>query len=1008
MTSVVVVQIEELAAQLKELSFVVHNLTSEPSLKPSTSHLICDIQEYIENSKARIEFFTNIASKIALEDVPPPPQCLCPVTDETGTMSELVVPVTNNEVSCEPNTTNNDPSQNSNGGELSVDANLDHLHSLEDIYCFMPPNWQPPTFREALAEVSPQNLDLLLHSCDKVASSVPPSVLDHCFSLSNDDKYAVALCFDLHDSDENPFLKINHGLQQLNVPILRSAWKLLFLMVKGLRKLPCIGRNGEVTLFRRLETVNLAEYPIGSTVTWNTFVSTFPDLEAAEQFSNAPGGTLFILRKSWGYRLHPFSSTLRNGEILLEPGTSFKVLSVLESTFITIELEFNSCSMLFRHLIEDGHLCFDKEIAEYSISSIRRVIQKMNLFSYSCSAFMQSCAVLKTIIEKCNPHQEEENLVMQEVVEAVLSILKNFGNSSLEACQHGCQFLEFLSHTQGNISRIVRFGGIEVVLSALKAFPENSRIFFSALNSLLEDKIQDLGNGTLEAIPLKVNLSKMDIGDSGAEQLASTLLQNPKVKEINLSDNCIGDVGAQALARTLETNSTVFLNLSGNKIGPLGTQAFASTFKITGKINVNLSRNNIGDAGALAIAQAMKITRSEHLYLSFCRIKDSGAEAIAEALALNPAIKNVDFIGNNCSDQWIMNRARQYQTSFFQTGGIKLSELQGTWINPVLHVLKANVPPLMRLDFSGSSLALPMWRSFCSAIKVNRTLRDLNLSDCSHLSQGYENDLSCVNDLAEVLKANHSLTTVNCSRNNLMDKHAQVLMTALIFIINEASRFRKQSFSGVEDIISSLAIDNSIVGGSLKPLGEVDAVPTVLKTLNLSRNKLTSASAFIIADAIRLNSAISIDISGNKIGSDGVVSLLEALRTNRHITALNLQSTGFSAPAILKPLIETLKVSSITTLRLAGNRLDDSPKFLIDIIKVDRLRELDISEDVGALALSKAHAKILATVIKGGSVLSKLRLSKENSDLATMLQGTHVTVEIFTPLNDSDVWRRSS
>jgi Ran GTPase-activating protein (RanGAP) involved in mRNA processing and transport len=74
-----------------------------------------------------------------------------------------------------------------------------------------------------------------------------------------------------------------------------------------------------------------------------------------------------------------------------------------------------------------------------------------------------------------------------------------------------------------------------------------------------------------------LNLFSNQIGPTGAQALATTLLTNHGLTSLDLSGNRIGPVGAQALATALLTNhGLTSLDLSGNQIEPVGFQALAN------------------------------------------------------------------------------------------------------------------------------------------------------------------------------------------------------------------------------------------------------------------------------------------------------------------------------------------------------------------------------------------------------------------------------------------------
>lgn len=77
------------------------------------------------------------------------------------------------------------------------------------------------------------------------------------------------------------------------------------------------------------------------------------------------------------------------------------------------------------------------------------------------------------------------------------------------------------------------------------------------------------------------DLSKMQLGDEGAETIAKLLKTNTTLTKLNLQSNQIGDAGFVALAMMLQSNSTlVNLDLSWNWPGTKGIKALAQALEV--------------------------------------------------------------------------------------------------------------------------------------------------------------------------------------------------------------------------------------------------------------------------------------------------------------------------------------------------------------------------------------------------------------------------------------------
>ena len=144
---------------------------------------------------------------------------------------------------------------------------------------------------------------------------------------------------------------------------------------------------------------------------------------------------------------------------------------------------------------------------------------------------------------------------------------------------------------------------------------------------------------------IELNLRANQIGDAGAQALATALEQNTSLTELNLFDNQIGAAGAQALAKALQTNSSLrVLDLSRNQIGNEGAQALVTALQTKSSLStLALFDNQIGPEGAQALASALQTNSSLiKLSLGYNHIGDAGAlAAIDNALVANNNTKEL-------------------------------------------------------------------------------------------------------------------------------------------------------------------------------------------------------------------------------------------------------------------------------------------------------------------------------------------------------------------------------
>ena len=215
-----------------------------------------------------------------------------------------------------------------------------------------------------------------------------------------------------------------------------------------------------------------------------------------------------------------------------------------------------------------------------------------------------------------------------------------------------------------NLSRLASFdysGDLTTIaaLEAVAASPLASRLTFIAPRhtTRLGTRAAELlaGFQRLQGIDLRYQ----EIGDEGAEQLASSA-KLADLKLLDLGHNGLGRRGVTALLTSPYLTQVEELDLTKNppggdwitafaSAGPrqfrqltlednqLDTQAavlLANSVALQGVRELSLRGNPIGDQGAIALARSPRLVRLHKLTLGRCDIGDEGAIALAESATL--------------------------------------------------------------------------------------------------------------------------------------------------------------------------------------------------------------------------------------------------------------------------------------------------------------------------------------------------------------------------------------
>ncbi|KAL0244701.1 hypothetical protein GEMRC1_008783 [Eukaryota sp. GEM-RC1] len=128
--------------------------------------------------------------------------------------------------------------------------------------------------------------------------------------------------------------------------------------------------------------------------------------------------------------------------------------------------------------------------------------------------------------------------------------------------------------------------------------------------------------------------------------------------------------------------------------------------------------------------------------------------------------------------------------------------------------------------------------------------------------------------LAEALKVNDTVTTVNLWHNSIGAEGARVLADML----------------KVNNSVSSIHLGGTSIGDEgVKALVEALKVNTVVTSIDLWDNSIGDEGACSIADALKINTTVtSVDLKFNSIGDDGAKALADVLEIQRKVKILGI------------------------------------------------------------------------------------------------------------------------
>ena len=201
------------------------------------------------------------------------------------------------------------------------------------------------------------------------------------------------------------------------------------------------------------------------------------------------------------------------------------------------------------------------------------------------------------------------------------------------------------------------------------------------------------------------------------------------------------------------------------------------------------------------------------------------------------------------------------------------------------------------------------------------------------------------NSLAQVLRVNTSLSSLDLDDNSIGDKGANSLAHAL----------------GVNTCLSLNLSSNSIGADGACSLAQALMVNTSLSSLGLHSNSIGADGANSFAHALRLNTSLSsLNLSSNSISVEGASSLAQALRINTSLSSLDLAWNGIGGEGA-NSLAQALRINtSLSSLDLTWNGIgNEGANSLAQALRVNTsLSSLDLGRNsIGAEGgISLAHA----------------------------------------------------
>ncbi|XP_051763715.1 NACHT, LRR and PYD domains-containing protein 12-like isoform X4 [Ctenopharyngodon idella] len=488
-----------------------------------------------------------------------------------------------------------------------------------------------------------------------------------------------------------------------------------------------------------------------------------------------------------------------------------------------------------------------------------------------------------------------------------------------------------------------------------------------------------------------LRLSYCNITDESCAALTSALRSNSHLRKLDLPDNKIGDEGLTLLSDGLKDPHCKLekLTLFDCNITAEGCAALASALRSNSHLRkVDLSENKIGDEGLMLLSDGLKDPhcKLEKLKLYDCNITDEGCAALTSALRSNSHLREL-----NLSDDKIGDGGLTLLSDGLQDPHCKLEKLTLYDCNitaegcaALTSALRSN-SHLRELGLSQSKIGGRGLMLLSDGLKdPHCKLENLMLYDCNITAEG------CA-ALASALRSNSQLRELNLSENKIGDEGLMLLSDGLkdphcklenlmlwgCDITAEgcaalASALRSNSLLRELDLS-----ENKIGGQGLTLLSDELKDPHCkLEKLWLSQCNITDEGCAALTSALRSNSHLTeLNLSENKIGDEGLMLLSDGLMDphckleNLMLSRCNITAEGCAA------LASALRSNShLRELNLSGNIIGDGGLTLLSDglkdphCKLEKLWLFDCN-------ITAEGCAALASALRSNSHLRELNLS---------------------------------
>ena len=430
-------------------------------------------------------------------------------------------------------------------------------------------------------------------------------------------------------------------------------------------------------------------------------------------------------------------------------------------------------------------------------------------------------------------------------------------------------------------------------------------------NHLLAKGITQIFSVLKVSTLIKLNISRNNITDEAADDIAIFLSRNTKLEELDLSHNILTASGAMKIFN-VNISRLKKINISHNNITAQAAdniQAFIC--RNTRLEELDLSHNNLQATGAIKICKSM-LLKLHKFNISHNNVSVEAANDIAGFLCNAIRLQVLDLSFNDLQESGCRSAFKGLEHTCVLSS-VKLSNngVINEAIDGLVTVLLHN-NLLQEIDLSGNDLSTYDARIIFKAMESISTLLTI---DISH--NMISDEAAC--SIAAVLSHNNNLQTLNISFNCFTSNGCIEIFNGM----NNMSNLRNLnvSYNKITSEVASNIV--SVLSQNVK-----------LEELDISYNYLQASSTIKILQGIKDNLTLTkLDIAHNMITDEATEYVLDILSINGPLKELNLSHNS---------LLETDLISKAMSA-YATKMLNEQAFSRLSLI-ITSLRELDLSD----------------------------------------------------------------